>query len=410
MAMNSDEEYERGTIVNVENPTAPPASDMAPGGVSLLSPAQLAEAKQYGRISLACDLLDRFIDLVFLGAIAFLWARPLDAALAALTGLTGAASTPRLALLFLSIYAMHLAISFPLSFYSGHVVERRFGLSQQSVGRWLSRYLLRHALGVAFGLVMFVGLYWIIWTIGSWWWLIAAIAFVLVSIVLGQLAPVLIVPLFYKITPLDNEDLRQRMHALSRGTSLSIEGVYRMGMSAETTKANAMLAGLGRTRRVLMGDTLLDNFSHDEIEVIFAHEIGHHVHRHIPKILLAGAAYGLVGLWLCDRLLVAYVGGAGASFAYSRTPTWTLPLLMFALTVFGMLLEPLQNSISRHFERQCDRYALLRTDKPAAYRTAFTKLARQNKADPEPHPLEVFLFHSHPPIRERLELAEAGST
>jgi STE24 endopeptidase len=380
----------------------PPEPETRSDAEGELTPQQLTEAKEYGRISLTLDLVDRVVDLAFLGIVAFAVARPLDEWLAEWTGWRSGKSSLRLAALFLVVYLLHLAISFPLSYYSGHVVEHRFGLSRQPFFRWLRRYALRHALGIAFGLVMYLGLYWIIWSAGTWWWVIAAAAFFAVSVVLGQLAPVLIIPLFYKITPLDDADLRQRMHALASGTGLTIEGVYRMGMSEETAKANAMLAGLGRTRRVLMGDTLLDNFSHDEIEVIFAHEIGHHVHRHIPKMLVTGAIYSTVGLWLCDRLLVGYAGVSD----YGQTPTWTLPLLMFALTVFGTLLEPLQNSISRRFERQCDRYALVRTSKPAAYRTAFTKLARQNKADPDPHPLEVFLFHSHPPIRQRLAVAD----
>ena len=145
------------------------------------------------------------------------------------------------------------------------------------------------------GAALNVGLFWIIWHTGHYWWLIAAAAFFVVSVVLGQLAPVLIVPLFYKVEPLDNAELIDRMKRLADGTGLTIEGVYRLGLSADTSKANAMLAGLGRTRRVLMGDTLLDKFSPEEIEVIFAHEIGHHVHRHIPKMIATGVVFSLAG-------------------------------------------------------------------------------------------------------------------
>ena len=192
------------------------------------------------------------------------------------------------------------------------------------------------------------------------------------------------------------------MNRLSDGTGLSIEGVYRLDLSVETKKANAMLTGLGRTRRVLMGDTVLNNFTPDEIEVIFAHEIGHHVHRHIRKMLFRGVLTSVVGLWLCDLLLRSVSGVPDTS----QTPTWTLPLLMFALTLFSTLLEPLQNAISRRYERQCDTYAIEKTDNREAYRSAFSKLALLNKDDPDPHPLEVFLFHSHPPIAERLALAD----
>ena len=168
-----------------------------------------------------------------------------------------------------------------------------------------------------------------------------------------------------------------------------------------------MLTGLGRTRRVLMGDTLLDQFSSDEIEVIFAHEIGHHVFRHIRKMIVAGVLYSLLGFWICDRVLAWWVQMQyGTPVDAHRMPTSTLPLLMLVLTVFALVLEPLQNIISRRYERQCDRYALTRTGLRQAYVSAFRKLARLNKDDPDPHPLEVFLFHSHPPISERLKMAE----
>jgi STE24 endopeptidase len=168
-----------------------------------------------------------------------------------------------------------------------------------------------------------------------------------------------------------------------------------------------MLTGLGRTRRVLMGDTLLDQFSGDEIEVIFAHEIGHHVFRHIHKMIVVGVLYSVLGFWICDRVLAWWVQMQyGAPVDPHYMPASTLPLLMLALTVFALVLEPLQNVISRRYERQCDRYALTRTGLRQAYISAFRKLARLNKDDPDPHPLEVFLFHSHPPISERLKTAE----
>jgi STE24 endopeptidase len=244
------------------------------------------------------------------------------------------------------------------------------------------------------------------WNTGQYWWLIAAAAFFVVSIVLGQLAPVVFLPLFYKIERIENAELTERMQRLSDGTGLAIEGVYRLGLSADTSKANAMLAGLGRTRRVLMGDTLLDKFSPDEIEVIFAHEIGHHVHRHIPKMIGAGVVLSLAGFWLCDRLIMWWAGVPTAADA----PVSTLPLVMFALTAFQLVLGPVQNVISRHYERQCDRYALRRTGLAGAYRTAFQKLAQLNKSDPDPNPVEVFLLHSHPPIKERLRLADIAIT
>lgn len=373
-------------------------------GVECMSQQQRAEAKEYGRKGLMCDLADKGLDVVFLATMAIAVARPLDRFLGGHSWLQP--SWTRLAAMFFVVTCLHLAVSFPLSFYSGHVLEHRYGLSRQSVWGWLWRYTKRNLLTLAFGMAMVEGLYWTIWTVGDLWWLVAAALFFVVSVIMGQLAPVLILPLFYSIRRLEDSPLMQRLSQLAEGTGLSIEGVYRMELSSETVKANALLAGLGRTRRVILGDTLLDGFTPDEIEVIFAHEVGHHVHRHIRKLILAGVVYTTVGFYLSDRLLAAYVQSVDGSVDYAALPVYTLPMLMLVITLFSLIVEPLQNSVSRFFERQSDWYALQRTGQPDVYRSAFAKLARLNKADPEPHPLEVFLFHSHPTISQRLAMAD----
>jgi STE24 endopeptidase len=387
-----------------ENATQIDATRRVPDTVTGMTGSELAEAKRYGRLELRCALADRAVDVAYLAVAAFLLAQPLDAWLQGHTLFRNNWSL-RLEALLLAIMALHVAVSFPLSFYAGHVLEHRFQLSTQSFGGWLWRYVKRNLLAVAFSLVLMPALYWLIWTTGRWWWLAAAAAFFVVSILLGQLMPVLIMPLFYKIEKLNVPELTDRMARLAAGTGLSIEGVYRLDLSAETVKANAMLAGLGRTRRVLLGDTLLSGFTPEEIEVIFAHEIGHHVFRHIRTMIVAGVIYSAAGFWVCDRLLAAWMGRGGA-WDYAHLPVSTLPLLLLILTLFGMLLEPLQNLVSRRCERQADRYALERTGLKDAYLSAFRKLARLNKDDPHPHWLDVLLFHSHPPVAERLAMAE----
>jgi STE24 endopeptidase len=368
-----------------------------------MTPEQLSEAREYGRLALVCSLADKVLDVAFLAVVAFWAAVPLDRWLSAYVP----SDTLRLIAMFVIVTLLHLAVSFALSFYSGYALEHQFGLSRQTLGHWLARYAKRNLLMVVFGMVMVTGLYWVIWLTGSWWWLAAAAVFFVVTIVMGQWLPVVILPLFYKIERLENPDLTERMARLAEGTGLSIQGVYRMGLSEETAKANAMLTGLGRTRRVLMGDTLLDQFTPDEIEVIFAHEIGHHVFHHIRKMILAGVVYSGAGFWICNRVLLWWAEAQyGGPIDPRELPVSSLPLLMLVLTLFSLLLEPLQNIISRRYERQCDQYALNRTGLRAAYLSAFRKLARLNKDDPAPHPLEVFLFHSHPPIGERLMAAE----
>jgi len=231
-----------------------------------------------------------------------------------------------------------------------------------------------------------------------------------VALVLGQLLPVVILPLFYKVTRLEDVPLLERLRGLAAGTGLNVEGIYRLHLSAETKKANAALAGLGRTRRVLLGDTLLDEFTPEEIEVVFAHEVGHHVHRHLLKMVVCNVVLAAAGLWLVDQVLRSSAAALGyvatESLPAYQNPV-ALPLVLLVLSLFGLVLSPLQNAVSRFFERQCDRYALQRTGLVDAYRSAFTKLARMNKADPDPHPVVVWFFDDHPPIRQRLALADA---
>jgi STE24 endopeptidase len=293
-------------------------------------------------------------------------------------------------------------LTLPLSFWSGFVLEHRYQLSNQTLGGWIKKQLKGYLVGGLIGLPLLCGLYALL-RLTHPWWLWAAFGWLLVTLVLGRLLPVLILPLFYKVTRLDDAELQQRLEKLSAGTGLTVEGVYRLHLSAETRKANAALAGLGRTRRVLLGDTLLDQFTPEEIEVVFAHEVGHHVHKHLPKMIVVSVLLSLLGFWLVDLVL----HGAAQTLGYDgfNDPA-ALPLVLLVLSVFGLVLSPAQNALSRFFERQCDLYALERTRDAGAYRSAFVKLARLNKSDPDPHPLVAWLFYDHPPIRQRLALAD----
>jgi STE24 endopeptidase len=379
------------------NPDTSAIDESLPGE---MTPQELAEAKQYGRQKIVLHIVDKLLNLAYLALFAFGFAWPADAWLAARVP----NSSLRLMAMFGLVVGIFTALTFPLDYYAGYVLEHRYGLSRQTFAQWLWKELKQFALALGFGALLVLGLFWLIWTTGSMWWLAAAAGVFVVSIVLGQLAPVLILPLFYKVERLDNPELTKRMSRLAAGTGLTIEGVYRLVLSEETSKANAMLAGLGRTRRVLLGDTLLDGFTPEEIEVVFAHEVGHHVFHHIPKLIGASFVVSMAGFWLSDRWLAAWLGAE--HYNPADLPVAALPMLIFVLTALGTLAEPLQNAVSRRYERQCDRYALRSTGMKAAYLSAFRKLARLNKSDPDPNPIAVFFLHSHPPIAERLALAD----
>ena len=214
------------------------------------------------------------------------------------------------------------------------------------------------------------------------------------------------VPLLNKFVPLGNEhaELTARLKALAERAGTKVSGVFRFDMSKRTKAANAALTGLGNTRRIILGDTLLNEFTTDEVETVIAHELGHHVHRDIPLFLAFGSVVGLLGLYLASLVLTweisvfGFVGPADIA---------ALPLLVIAMGVFSLVLTPLNNALSRWRERLADRYALESTHKPQAFADAMTRLANQNLAEADPEPWVVFFFYSHPPIRERVAAAHA---
>jgi STE24 endopeptidase len=294
-------------------------------------------------------------------------------------------------------------LTLPLDFWSSYVLEHRYKLSTQTLAGWAWKHVKALLLGAALGLLLLYGLYALLWWTGPWWWLWATAGWLVLTLVLGRLLPVLILPLFYTVQRMEDPALLDRLRRLTEGTDLTVEGVYELKLSEETKKANAALAGLGKSRRVLLGDTLLSQFTPEEIDVVFAHELGHHVHRHLAKMIAIGVVLALAGFALVD--LVLRSSAASLGYAGLADPA-ALPLFVLVLGLFGLLLAPLQNAVSRFFETQCDRYALVRTANPSAYRSAFIKLARLNKSDPDPHPLIAWLFYDHPPIRKRLALTE----
>jgi STE24 endopeptidase len=363
-----------------------------------LKPAS-PDVKRYQRDKLLASLASLLVSLLVLAALATAGPR-MDAAM---RSTIGDSRWLRLMVTAAIVAAASELVTLPISFWSGFVLEHRHGLSTQTATAWLWRQVKGWLVGGPIGLALLLGLYAVLWEFPTTWWLWATVGWLLATLVLGRLMPVIILPLFLKVTPLEDADLQDRLRRLAEGTGLQVEGVYRLHLSATTRKANAALAGLGKSRRVLLGDTLLENFTPAEIGVVFAHEVGHHVHRHLPKLIAWSVLTAAGGFLLIDWLVRALAPAIG----YGRfDDPAALPLVLLTLGLFGCLVGPLGNALSRRFERQCDRYALERTGDADTYRSAFIKLATLNKSDPDPHALEVWLLHDHPPIRQRLAMAE----
>jgi STE24 endopeptidase len=357
------------------------------------------EVKRYQRQKVTVAIVSTILSLAWLGLIGFVFGPQLAALYPSFEDERWLRLLASAAFLGVSLELLTV----PLDFYSGYILEHRYHLSNQTIAGWLVKRFKGYLVGGTLGLLLISGLYWVLWMTGAYWWLWATAGWLVVTLILGRLLPVVILPIFYKVSRLDDASLLERLKKLTEGTSLNIEGVYELHLSEETKKANAALAGLGNTRRVLLGDTLLQQFTPEEIEVVFAHEVGHHVYQHLMKSIALSVVLTLIGFAMVHVILSWCAGQLG--YAGLDDPA-ALPLFLFILAMFGLALSPLKNAISRFYERQCDQYALDRTQKPYAYRSAFIKLARINKSDPDPHPVVALLFYDHPPIRQRLAMAE----
>lgn len=307
-------------------------------------------------------------------------------------------------LYFLVIIVASTLLALPIAFTAGYVLPRRYGLSRQTRRDWLMDRGKSFALSLPLELVAVEFVYALLALVPDTWWLWTGIAALFVSVILAQIAPVVFLPLFYKLTPLEEGEMRARALALAEQAHTRVRGIYTMNMSRKTTAANAMVMGLGPTRRIILGDTLLADFSLDEISVVLAHELGHQVHRDIPQMIAVESVTTLGGLFIVNLVLHAVVAGNG--FYYGLADPATMPLLFLALGVFGLVLLPITNGFSRWIEYRADVYALESTRNPDAFESTFTRLANQNLAELEPSPLVEFFLYNHPATGKRIRLAQ----
>ncbi|CAN5816590.1 M48 family metallopeptidase [soil metagenome] len=300
----------------------------------------------------------------------------------------------------------------PFTYLSGYIIEHRFGLSRQSKSGWATDQLKGQLIGLAFAVPVTEGLYWIIRRFRRWWWLVAGLLTVPLTTLVVQLFPVLIAPRFNTYTPLDDEELTERLQALAAQTGVEVAGVMTMDMSRRTSKANAFFAGLGPTRRIVLADTLVERFSPDEIEVIVAHEIAHQSNRDLWRFIALGAVFTLATGFVTDWVAGAFLRRWGRELLGTRdlADIRSLPALGFFFSIASLLLTPVQLAYSREIERRADAFALALTRNPEAFSSAMKKLAETNLADPSPSRLRVWLLYSHPSIAERIARADAART
>lgn len=367
-------------------------------GGGLVEGSRQARARDYAAIKRRLIVVDLIVTLVCL--VAFLLSGASLAVRDSLRSLT--ALQPVLVALYLGVAGLaYTAVSFPLTYYSGHVLPRRYGLSTQTTRAWLADWLKELPVAGVIGLGVAEAMYALLALTPDLWWLFAGLLFIAFSVLMTHLGPIVLVPLFYRLAPLEPSELTDRLSSLSRRTGAEVRGVFRIDLSRRSTAANAALVGLGSTRRIVLGDTLLDRFTPDEIEAVFAHELGHHVHRDIGRLVLVESALNLVGLFVVSRILAAGVSSFG--FA-GLADVAAFPLIALGLFGFGIVTTPLSNAFSRSLERAADRYALGASSNPTAFVSAMRRLADQNLSEYRPERWVELLLYSHPSPHRRVQM------
>jgi STE24 endopeptidase len=369
--------------------------------MTTLDPERQKQAKQYACIRRRLWLVDTIFSALYaLAWLFFGWAISLR------TWLTSFSSNQWfLVASFVAIFGgIYALINLPLGYYSGFVLPHRFGQSTQSFKDWVIDQIKGVAVGAPIGLLLLELLYLALRVTGDLWWLWAAGGMLVFTVLLSNLAPILIMPLFNKYVPLGDEhkELAERLLALAKRANTKVRGVFKFDMSKRTKSANAALTGIGNTRRIVLGDTLLNEFSTDEIETVLAHELGHHVHRDIPFLITFGTLSTTLSLFLASLALnwaIDYFGFTGTADIAA------FPALGIIFGAYGLMTMPIDNAVSRWRERMADDYALQSTGKSEAFASAFTRLANQNLGEVDPEKWVVFMFYSHPPLGERIEKA-----
>lgn len=295
---------------------------------------------------------------------------------------------------------------FPSSYY-GYSLEQKFGLSNQNFSQWFGEQLKGLLVIAIIAILVVEGVYLALKKSPRRWWIYVSVVFVLFTVVLVNLAPVLIMPLFNKFTPLPKGELRDKLIALSQKANVPVEDIFTMDMSKQTKEANAMFTGMGNTKRIVLGDNLANEYTPDEIEVVIAHEMGHNLLHHVWKMILFSSIITAIGF------LIIHLCAGGIISKYrdrlkieNMADVASLPLFFLIFSIYGIITMPVMPTYSRHMEKQADKFALDITHNKEAFISAMSKLAYDNLSDPNPSPVIEFLLYDHPPISKRIKFAE----
>ncbi len=308
------------------------------------------------------------------------------------------------AFLSVVIHIFHL----PFSLYDTFRIEDRYGFNTKTFRLWITDSLKGLALSAVLGGLLLGLLLALVVHGGRTWWVWAWLGVGAVELLILWLFPVLIAPLFNKFEPIDNHELAGRIEALMARVGLRSRGVFRMDASKRSRHTNAYFTGFGKSKRIILFDTLLSSHKDEEILAILAHEIGHWKRHHVLKQLIFAEILSLVGFFVVARLLdwpVPYhTFGFPGSISY--VGLFLIGALFSPVAYFG---QPFQSARSRRYEREADDFSLRLMQTPEPMCTALKKLAVDNLANLNPHPLYAWFYYSHPPLFERIARLQGHS-
>ncbi len=306
--------------------------------------------------------------------------------------------------LYLTVFSfIHFLAAIPLGFYGGYILEHKFSLSNQKLSDWIKDEIKKGLISFVVFLLLLEVFYFILYRFPAGWWILCSVVWFSFSVVFAKLLPVLIIPLFYKYRPIADKALRDRILKLTDMAKVKVLDVFEIDFSKKTKKSNAAFVGWGKTRRVILVDNLIEEFSPEEVEVVVAHEIGHYKLLHMWKTLLAAGLSIFVSFYILKLISGRLVSCFGARGIYDIA---LFPSIYFVFALLSLIAMPLQNGYSRRLERHADGFSLRLIGHKGAFISTMEKLASKNLADKNPNKIIVFLLYDHPPISKRIEFAK----
>jgi len=348
----------------------------------------LLKASNYNRVSLNISIASRFLSWSIMSGIIIVFFKYFKS------------TRINILLAFSFIVLFYLLIQLillPLAYYRGYIIEHRFGLSNQTLAMWFSDYLKENGISILISSLGMTGIYALMVYIPKYWWIISSAVLAIFIVVITYLYPILIDPLFYKFEKLKDTNFQEQIINIAGKAGIEVKEVLVADASRKTNKANAYFTGIGGSKRIVVFDNLINNFSRKETLNVIAHEIGHWYKWHIFKSIIIGIISGTAGLFLIN-----------AVFTYSNMvgDFKSILVIILLISIISFLSLPLQNAVSRTFERQADNFTMQATENPDAQIQLMLKLAESNLSNVSPHWYIKYFLYSHPPIMERIEAAK----